>query len=406
MSSIGPLVFNLFKVNKPKELDREQFSNWLSGFIDGEGNFQAFIDRVYVRVVFRIVLHVDDLDILYRIQAFLKAGTVRVDKYSCIYSIYNLEDLSNKLFPVLDKHNLITTKLLDYLDFKNLTNILINSKTSRLEGEQLFKAKNIIENMNFGRKSLDLIDIPFKSINAYWLLGLIEAEGTFGFKNLIPYFQIGLHSKNLYVLNNIINYIKILPKGFHFSKFNTILNLSKTLNKKTNVTVISLTNIDGLHDYLVPFLLTMPFQTRKNTDFLYWCLGLYLHKFGYFYVPEGKNLVLDISISINKARYSNNPDPKSLPNLEQINNVIDIKLPIELLPELTHLNLGHKYSKLFKFKSIWVYDNGNLVTGSPFNSYSEAQAAIGISKTSLAISRNIDTNKLYLNRFSFYSKKK
>ena len=115
--------------------------------------------------------------------------------------------------------------------------------------------------------------------------------------------------------------------------------------------VISLTNIDGLHDYLVPFLLTMPFQTRKNTDFLYWCLGLYLHKFGYFYVPEGKNLVLDISISINKARYSNNPYPKSLPGLEQINNVIDIKLPIELLPELTHLNLGHKYSKLFKFKS-------------------------------------------------------
>jgi hypothetical protein len=113
------------------------------------------------------VLHVDDIDILYRIQAFLKAGTVRVDKYSCIYSIYNLEDLSNKLFPVLDKHNLITTKLLDYLDFKFLTNMLINLKTSRFEGEQLIKAKNIIENMNFGRKSLDLSDIPFKSINAY-----------------------------------------------------------------------------------------------------------------------------------------------------------------------------------------------------------------------------------------------
>ena len=46
-----------------------QFSNWLAGFIDGEGNFQVFIDRDYLRVAFRIVLHVDDVETLNKIHS-------------------------------------------------------------------------------------------------------------------------------------------------------------------------------------------------------------------------------------------------------------------------------------------------------------------------------------------------
>lgn len=84
--------------------------------------------------------------------------------------------------------------------------------------------------MNTGITFYNYSSIPSLTINPFWLLGFIEAEGTAagGFKNLIPYFQLGQHARNLIVLENIIKYIKTLPKGFVFSCFNTTLELSKT----------------------------------------------------------------------------------------------------------------------------------------------------------------------------------
>jgi hypothetical protein len=54
------------------------------------------------------------------------------------------------------------------------------------------------------------------------------------------------------------------------------------------------------------------FQTRKSVDFFFWCLAIHLHKYGYFYLPEGRSLVLDILNSINTARYSNKPNAVKL----------------------------------------------------------------------------------------------
>lgn len=129
----------------------------------------------------------------------------------------------------------------------------------------------------------------------------------------------------------------------------------------------------------------MNFQTRKSIDFFFWCLVVYLHKFGYFYLPEGRTLVLDISNSINTARYSNKPNAVKLVEFEQINKVLSIDLPVKLTPDMSHLVLAQKFARLITSRSVWVYDNGELVIGSPFESYAEAQAAIGIPRTSVAV---------------------
>ena len=42
--------------------------------------------------------------------------------------------------------------------------------------------------MNLGRTLYNYDLIPKIVVDPYWLLGFIEAEGTFGFKNLSPYF--------------------------------------------------------------------------------------------------------------------------------------------------------------------------------------------------------------------------
>jgi len=109
MSNV-PFIYSLFKQRPPAEMNRDQFARWFSGFVDGEGSFQVFLDRSYLRVMFRIRLHIDDIAILYRIQEFLGVGKVQINNNSCVFVISRLDDLKNVLLPLLDQHNLFTTK--------------------------------------------------------------------------------------------------------------------------------------------------------------------------------------------------------------------------------------------------------------------------------------------------------
>lgn len=70
---------------------------------------------------------------------------------------------------------------------------------------------------------------------------------------------------------------------------------------------------------------------------------------------------------------------------------------------MSHLHLAQAFSSLVTVRNIWVYDNGRLINSQPFTSYAAAQEAIGIPRASVAVRRNIDTGKAYLNRYTFYS---
>ena len=136
--------------------------------------------------------------------------------------------------------------------------------------------------------------------------GTVPGTGSFGFKILSPYFQIGQHTKSLKVLQGIALYLQSLPLGYTFSINSAPLVVSNTLHSNKTVSVISITNIDALYDYLMFLLLDMPFQTRKRIDFYFWSIALHLHKLGYFYLKEGFNLVSEIAKYINNGRYTTN----------------------------------------------------------------------------------------------------
>ena len=382
-----------------------QFSKWLTGFIDGEGSFQVFLDRHYLRVMFRIRLHKDDINVLQKIQEFLGVGRVVLDGNTCVFIISNVKDLINVLFPLLDKYNLYTTKWLDYIDFKKVVYFLSESNTTRVSLSQLEWAKNIKNRMNSGRTEFNYSLIPgLIVVDPFWLLGFIEAEGTFGFKNLSPFFQIGQHVRSLFVLEAIANYLKSIPKGFQFSVKSVSPTVNFSINKKTSVSVISIVNIDTLYDYLLFFLLDMSFQTRKGVDFHFWCIVLHLHKLGYFYLQEGRNLAYKISQYVNTNRYSTNPNPAQAPSLTEINKVLNLNLPVTLTPSMLHVDLAKAFVSKVKLNAIWVYDNEILLSESPFSTFASAMEAIGYSKTSIAGRRSIDTGKKIGGRYTFYSK--
>ena len=402
--SIFTFTYGLFNKKEPLPMNKEQFSSWLAGFIDGEGSFQVFLDRLYLRVMFRIRLHKDDINVLQKIQDFLGVGRVVIEGNSCVFIISNVKELINVLFPLLDKYNLYTTKWLDYIDFKKVVLFLSDSKTTKLSLSEIEKIKNNMSHMNSGRTEYNYSLIPpRREVNPFWFLGFIEGEGTFGFKNLSPFFQLGQHIRSLYVLEAIANYLQSIPKGFKFSLRSEAPNVINSFNKKTDVSVISILNIDALYDYLVFFLLDMPFQTRKGEDFYYWCIVLHLHKLGYFYLQEGRNLAYLISQFINTGRYSTNPNPGKAPNLADIKKVLNLNLPVTLTPSMLHVDLAKAFATKVKTRAIWVYENGVLLNGSPFSSFASAMEAAGYSKTSIAGRRSIDTGKIIGGRFTFYS---
>lgn len=180
------------------------------------------------------------------------------------------------------------------------------------------------------------------------MLGFVEGEGTFGFKNLYPYFQIAQHSKNLFILKSIEQFLANIPNGFNFTENSPVAVCSKVLNTRTDVYSLSVSNTDSLYDYIIFFFLCLPFQTRKGFDFKYWAIALHLRKFGYVYTSPGRELIFNISKSLNKDRYSTSAQAVSLVRDVTILEVLDMDLPIKLTPKMlnTQLSRAYKRSKL------------------------------------------------------------
>lgn len=392
------VVSSLYQKDKPK-LTENEFEQWLTGFIDAEGNFQVVLDRGYVRTIFRINLHIDDCEVLEKIQQHLQVGNVSKSKRSATFTIYSISDITNQLFPLLEKNPLKTTKYLDYIDFRTIVQKLNKSETSLFTGDDLLWVTNCMKNMNLGRMNADISMIPSEPINKFWLLGFIEGEGTFGYKNLVPYFQIAQHSRNVHVLVNVASFINKLQSQFTFSHQCPPLKTTHTVNKNTQVISIIYTDIDSLHDILAFNMLDLEFQTRKKVDFIYWCLMLYIHKFGYFYLAQGRQMAMQIAASSNAHRYSTSGENVHVPDLNAIIEFINMQLPVKLQPNQNHTQFARHFVKHMGPQDIWVYDFGTLVPGSPFQTKASAGRSVGANQ--ITVKRFLDTNKLYLDRYSF-----
>jgi|SRR6186713_226587 len=140
-----------------------QFLNWLVGFVDAEGSFILLPNYSGTSVSFRftIVLHVDDIEILHKIEKTLGVGCVRKDKIrnSADFSVYKFEDILRVIIPIFQKFPLQTTKFLDYICFYEAVLIKLNSESLGLNKiiskTDFIKIKNLKTSMNSGRSIID-----------------------------------------------------------------------------------------------------------------------------------------------------------------------------------------------------------------------------------------------------------
>ena len=233
-------------------------------------------------------------------------------------------------------------------------------------------------------------------------MGFVEGKGTFGYKSLVPYFQIAQHSRELNLLNIIKFFLESLKPLSALSVPNLTLKINRVLNKRTNVYSYIISDLDVLFHIIIPFFSNLEFKTRKLVDFKLWIIAIKLHIYGYYLLPEGKFLLLIIVNSSNKARYGNNI---ILPDESKINNLFKLKAPFDFNSGKSYTILAQEYAKAKGSRTgfeVYVYKNNKFI--GHFHSYSQAQKEFSL-KSNKTISRLIDTDKVSkVYGYKFYSK--
>ena len=187
-----------------------EFLSWFSGFTDGEGNFSIMLDRTYIRFRFKISLHIDDLEVLNVIKSNLNIGNIIVEekRNSCAFVVQSFSELKDVLCPIFTNFPLHTSKKLDFQDFYAAILIKAKSKNGNLSDLDKDKILSIKDGMNSGRTVFKYDTTgPQIIINPNWLIGFIEAEGTFGIKTGSSlYFQVAQKITSQDSLNAIITF--------------------------------------------------------------------------------------------------------------------------------------------------------------------------------------------------------
>lgn len=124
-------------------------AQWVVGFVDGKGCFHVGIssvglDKVQVLPEFVITQHARDIKVLEAIKTYFGCGVVRFNNRThnvMCYRVRKLEHLVNIIIPFFDKHQLKTTKKIDFLKFKKV--VLCVQKGKHLTAAGLIEIKNI-----------------------------------------------------------------------------------------------------------------------------------------------------------------------------------------------------------------------------------------------------------------------
>ena len=344
------------------DLADEDFLRWFSGFSDAEGNFSINFyknklgNTSSISFRFNIELHIDDKDTLNFIKKKLNIGNhIAVYGNNCKFTVTHPKEIY-MLIEIFDKYNLNTTKYLDYLDFKKAFKIY-QERIKTVKDEEIFnRLLNLKKGMNSNRINWDFPAKHNITITDYWLLGLIEGEGSFYLdrSKMEPNFSITQSNIQHSLIEAIKNYL-IDKLGFNEYSVFKLKNSSviaaitgKARNGSKPLSVLRIKNTNVLINYLIPYLDKMTFITKKGLDykdFKIICKSIYD---GIYRTEEIKELILKLSYSMNNFRLSTNSDKEKLDSLsgQDLDKLINAK------PTIRHLKDGRQL---------------DIVTGKPVN---------------------------------------
>jgi len=158
---------------------------WVTGITDAKGSFSInFTSKRHFYCVFEVLIRGHSRGILYDLQKYFNCGEIMlVNKEYNIYKfiVTNNEDLYNNILPHFDEYSLVTSKNLDYLDFKKV--VLMCKDRFDIFNIHRRKITFIKNNMNskrsFEERYYFYKDLDIKNLNHEWVYAFIDGRGLF-----------------------------------------------------------------------------------------------------------------------------------------------------------------------------------------------------------------------------------
>ena len=201
-----------------------------------------------------------------------------------------------------------------------------------------------------------------------WLIGFIEGDGTFNFSNSSVAF--GITQKDKQVLEAIAQFLENIPLLPPFNNLVVPPKPNCIIKRGQNSYQLVITNKDVLFQYIYPYFIESSFYSRKGIDFIIWCLVLHLFIFGYHNLPLGKQVLLNLSNSMNSKRYFS--DLSDLIDTDAIKRLLEIEPPFDIFSGESNFILAKNYALSKgsrKGFNVYIYKNGIEINGSPYDSF-------------------------------------
>lgn|ERR1700748_130813 len=139
---------------------------YVTGFTDSEGSFSCYIqrtsnlkDKITVSLEYKVTQKTHSDSVLHEIQNYFSAGSVVIDNRKTDtkkYHLTNLELILKKLIPHFEAYPCLTSKNLNFKDFKQIATMLSQKKHFTSQGVE--EIISIISNMNTKRSFKDKYD--------------------------------------------------------------------------------------------------------------------------------------------------------------------------------------------------------------------------------------------------------
>lgn len=224
------------------------------------------------------------------------------------FVITKIDDIIIKVIPHLDQYPLITSKNLDYQDWKKAALMFKAKEHLKEEGlNTILLLKNNMNSLRAFEERWNFIENTISSIQLSneWVQAFIDGEGClyFGISNTTnrgkPYvaltatLEVAQSNHDVGVLNALKNFFE---HGYLKPKYD-IHNLDAVKNSRiVNRFVIN------QHELVIQFLDKFPLLTRKYLDYLDWKKLIQFKKDKVYNIPEGLKKMQDIKASMNKGR--------------------------------------------------------------------------------------------------------
>lgn len=369
----------------------QRLAPWfVTGFSDAEGTFIISItknDKLLVgwevKAMFKIGLHIRDLNLLEQIQKFFGVGKVSIDinKNFCVFHVHSLEEIVKFILPHFNEYPLLSNKGQDFLLFKDIVMLMYNNK-AHLNKEGLQKIINLKASLNNGLTAVLAEAFPFtisavrpnmiafkpEQIDKFWIAGISSGDGTFKIDKKVSKthksgyqisltFEVTQNSRDELLLRALID--RLGCGRYYF-------------DIRNNTGTFTVKDFSSIYSIIIPLFLEHKILGVKALDIEDFCRAAEIINKGDHLTDEGAAIIIGLKSGMNRGRVESTFIPKrSLPegtlyiynkdqtvlyycttNLSDIIN--DLNIQINALNK--HLINGTLYLKNFTFSN-------NLIPG-------------------------------------------